>query len=468
MASQEEPRGRQPISPQVRARLQQLFTRGNQMMAKGQFDYATEMFASCVEADPGNAVYVQSFLANLQKKYNNNKKGSKFASIKGAGSWTAIKKSTLQKDWKAVIKSGLEILKLNPWDATALKSLAAASEALQNDDAQLAFLKAALDGDMADAELNRLAGRALARVGRFDDAIRCWTRVQKAVPGDQEAAKAIGDLTVEKTISHGGYEGAESSRDVRGGRIGTSEESPVGLQLTPERQLEKAIAKDPTDVANYLKLAELYQGKEQFDEAEKWLSKAVQVSGGDINLAERLENLQLVRMREQLAVAEKRAREERSQQAIELYQSMKAELNRRELEVFRKRVDRNPAHTGYKFELGARLHRAGMYKEAIPLLQQAQGDLTRQGEIRLLLGECFQQIKQYNLAMTNFESAIETISPVETERKKLALYRAGRLAFALKDYVKAQRYLTELAGLDFSYKDVAGLLDKLRQISDKA
>jgi tetratricopeptide (TPR) repeat protein len=464
MASQQEPQARTPIPPQVRARLQQLFTRGNQMMAKGEFDYATEMFARCVEADPGNAVYVQSFLANLQKKYNNNKKGAKFASVKGAGAWTALKKANMQKEPKAIFKAGIEILKLNPWDAGALKSMAAACEMLEHDDSQLAYLKAALDADMNDPDVNRVAAKALARVGRFDDAIRCWVRVQKAVPGDQEAAKAIGDLTVEKTISRGGYEGAESSRDVRGGQ---PEESPVGLQMTPERQLEKAIAKDPSDVANYLKLAELHQGKEQFDEAEKWLAKAVQVSGGDINISERLENLQLLRMREQLAVAEKKARAEQSKEAIELWQSMKTELNNREMEVFRKRVERNPAHTGYKFELASRLHRAGMYKEAIPLFQQAQGDLTRQGEIRLLLGECFQQIKQFNLAMTNYEGAIETISPLEPERKKLALYRAGKLAFYLKDFVKAEKYLTELAGLDFGYKDVAALLDKLREIRDK-
>lgn len=455
------------ITPQVRARLQQLFTHGNKSMAKGDFDYATEMFARCVEADPGNSLYVQSFLANLQKKYNNNKKGSKFAVVKGAGTRTSLKKATLSKDPKATIKAGLELLKLNPWDTGALKALAAVAAGMEHDDAQQAYLKAALDADINDVEVNRLAGRALARVGRFDDAIRCWVRVQKAVPGDPEAAKSIGDLTVEKTISHGRYEDAESSRDVRHDR-GT-EDNPVGLQLTPERQLEKAIQKDPADVSNYLKLAELHQGKDRLDDAEKAYQRALEASGGDINIAERLENLQLSRMREQVAVALKRARTaDASDEDKKLYQNMAGELLRRELEVFRKRVERNPKHTGYKFELGLRLHQAKMYKEAIPLLQQAQSDLTKQGEVKLLLGECFQAIKQYNLAMSNYEGAIETLSPVETDRKMLALYRAGVLAMALKDLGKADRYLSELAGMDFGYKDVAARLDKLREIRDKS
>jgi tetratricopeptide (TPR) repeat protein len=459
--------GKMPLPPKDRARLQQLFTHGNKSMAKGDFDYATEMFARCVEGDPGNSVYVQSFLANLQKKYNNNKKGSKFAVVKGAGARASWKKATLSKDPKATIKASLELLKLNPWDTGALKAMASVAEGMEHDDAQLAYLKAALDADVSDVEINRLAGRALARVGRFDDAIRCWVRVQKAVQNDPEANKAIGDLTVEKTISHGRYEEAESSRDVRHDREAT--DAPTGPQMTPERQLEKAIAKDPSDVGNYLKLAELHQSKDRLDDAEKAYQRALEVSGGDVNIAERLENLQLARMREQLSVAEKKARAaDASDDDKRLYLNMSGELLRRELEAFRKRVDRNPTHTGYKYELGLRLHRAKMYKEAIPMLQQAQSDLAKQGEIKLLLGECFQAIKQYALAMSNYEGAIESISPIDTDRKKLALYRAGVLAMALKDLAKADRFLSELAGMDFGYKDVAARLDKLREIRDKS
>lgn len=464
MASQDTT-GRQPISPQTRARLQELFNRGNQMMAKGSFDYAEEMFTSCVLGDPANVLYIQNFLANEQKKYNNNKKGSKLAAIKGAGPRAAIKKAGLSKDWKGTIKAGLDFLKLNPWDISTLKAMAAACDELDYEDSQLALLKAALDADINDGEINRLAGRALARVQRYDDAIRCWVRVQKAVPGDPEAAKAIGDLTVEKTINKGGYEGAESTRDAKLQR--SDDAAPVGLQMSPERQLEKAIAKDPADASNYVKLAELHLNKDQLDEGEKWLTKAVEVSGRDINLIERLENVQLARMKEHVAIAEKQAREKRTQETVDAFNQMKAELNHREMEVFRGRADRNPNHTGYKYELGVRLHRAGMYKEAIPLLQQAQSDLTRQGEVRLLLGECFQQIKQYSLAMSNYEGAIGSISAVDTERRKLALYRASKLAIGLKDAARANKYLTELAGLDFGYKDTAALLDKLSEIQDK-
>jgi tetratricopeptide (TPR) repeat protein len=107
-----------------------------------------------------------------------------------------------------------------------------------------------------------------------------------------------------------------------------------------------------------------------------------------------------------------------------------------------------------------------MFKEAIPLLQKAQLDPRRKGEVLLNLGECFQQIKQIKLAMSNYEAAIEAILPADEDRKKLSLYRAGVLAMGLKDWPKAEKHLSELAGLDFAYKDVSDRLDKLEKLKE--
>lgn len=472
--------GRQPIPPAKRRRLQQQFEHGSKMAASGQFDYATELFAACVLGDPGNLIYVQNFLGNLQKKYNNNKKGSKLAAIKGASKKGAIKKSQMQKDWLGVIRDGLEMLKLNPWDASTLTAMADACEKLEFDECQLAYLRGALDGNMKDPELNRRAGRALARQGLFDDAIVCWHRVEKAIPGDQEAQRAIGDLTVERTIQKGGYEGAESGRDVRKDDGDHEDEPAAGLRLTPEKQLEKAIAKDPGETTNYIRLADLHTSHERFEEAEKVLARALEASGGDVNIRERLEDAQLRRQREAVGIAEKRLRSERTPEAENLYKRLRAELNQKELEVYVSRAERYPTNLTYKYEIGVRLKRGGKPREAIPYLQQALADPRRKGEVLLLLGECFQQIKppQIKLAMSNYTAAVEEIPDAEVELKKRALYRTGVLSFgcaaqsksagdapaASKHLDAAENYLTTLAGMDFAYKDVSALLDKIAQM----
>ena len=81
-----------PVSPEQRRLLQESFDKGEQSKLRNR-DYATEMFAQCVAGDPGNPLYVQSFLDNLQKKYNNKGKGGNFAAIQGMGSKAKLKKS---------------------------------------------------------------------------------------------------------------------------------------------------------------------------------------------------------------------------------------------------------------------------------------------------------------------------------------------------------------------------------------
>ena len=73
---------------------------------------------------------------------------------------------------------------------------------------------AAAPGEVADPAVNRRCAIALKELGQFDQAIACWHRVELLRPKDEEAAKQIGNLQVERTIDHGGYEDAESSTDV--------------------------------------------------------------------------------------------------------------------------------------------------------------------------------------------------------------------------------------------------------------
>ena len=71
--------------------------------------------------------------------------------------------------------------------------------------------------------------------------------------------------------------------------------SEASSKLTPVQQMEKAISKKPDDVGLYLELADMHTGAERFPEAEQVLEKALQVSGGDVAVRERLEDAQLRR-----------------------------------------------------------------------------------------------------------------------------------------------------------------------------
>ena len=70
-----------PLSAAMRQRLQKVFEHAQRCSEKHDFEYANKLFSQCVVEDPGNLVYLQNFLANLQKKHSDNKKGGRVGKI---------------------------------------------------------------------------------------------------------------------------------------------------------------------------------------------------------------------------------------------------------------------------------------------------------------------------------------------------------------------------------------------------
>ena len=208
MASQDSSEhSREPITPAARKRLQKCFEFATKQAQQENYDYASELFTQCVLGEPGNPTYIQNFVGNLQKKYSNNKKGSPLAQFKERGARSALKKALAQSDWDEVIKNGVVILKINPWDIPTLTGMATASAALMAEeggasagyaDCELFYLKCAVEASPKDPEVCRQLAIALGKRQRFDEAIAFWHKVEQARPGDEEAQRAIATLAVEK------------------------------------------------------------------------------------------------------------------------------------------------------------------------------------------------------------------------------------------------------------------------------
>ena len=98
--------------------------------------------------------------------------------------------------------------------------------------------------------------------------------------------------------------------------------------------------------------------------------------------------------------------------------------------------------------------------------QAARGVAKHRALVQLHLGESFQHIHQFKLALGSYEAAIAESDTMQPDTLKLALYRAGVLAADLNDVPKAEKHLTSLAAIDFGYRDVAERLDKLASLRD--
>jgi tetratricopeptide (TPR) repeat protein len=473
MVSQSKPANEQDnepkaMTPQLRRRLQECYEHAAKLMKQDSydFDYAHTMFGECVSRDPGNVVYLEALFENLRRKYNNNKKGA----LLNFGGKGAFKKAHGKEAWSEVMKLGPGVLKLNPWDPKTLRGLAEACAALGHLETELRYLRFALERNANDVAVNRHCAKSLMRQGYYDQAIACWYRVDEATRGDAEAQKMMSELQIEKTQAGlGKSRAAQQPDDGAGDESGAETAKPRReIQLTPRQQMEQALANSPTDVDGYLELTQFHLDEGHLGEALLLLKKGLSATGNDIRVQHRLEDVEILRKRQQLTIAEQQAAKEPNEQSQQLVLDLLNDLNRYELDVFAARSARYPADLECKFQLGLRLKRMENYVEAVNCFMAAAELPDRRASAVLELGECLQRQKQYSKALECYLRGLDQAEQAdEAELIKLALYRAGLLSAGLKDNVAAIELLTRLVELDLNYKDAGARLDKIRLMDHK-
>ena len=470
-AVEEQPRpDPEPISPAKRKRLQKCFEHGSKVAGEGNFDYANELFTQCVAGDPGNLVYLQALLGNLQNKYGGNKKGAKLSGIKTSKPKGAIKKATSKEDWPTIVSAGLDVLKYTPWDVATLTSMSRACKELGHQETELAYLKFAMDANPKDPEINRTAAKALERQGQFDQAIACWHRVEQALPVDEEAKHAAGRLHNQRMLDRAATERPNSTaglvaEDKDAAAQGATADA-AKQEITVANRLLEAIKQDVDNPKNYIELADTYAREHQFDDANKAIKQGLEATGQNLQIQEYGEELAVRQRRHQIAIAEKRAAADKTEEAKKLVKQLKVELLNTELAMYAARAERYPNNVTYKFELALRLKQSRKFHEAIKIFQEVRKDPKRKVTGSLELGDCFQLVKQHELAMKAYDDAIAEATIREIEYKKKALHRAGSLAMRDEDYEKANRYISECADMDYAYRDIAELLDKLKELRE--
>ena len=387
-----------------------------------------------------------------------------------------IKKAVAKENWEQVLKLAPDALKANPWDVATLRAVAEACAAFGYHQAELRYLKNALVPNPQDAAVNRHCALSLARIGQFDQAISCWTRVDETKRGDEEAQRMISELQIAKTVgvSRDRDEDTRPSarrRAQRQAEADSAAESPTErreITLTRRQELERAVANNPTDVETYFELADLHIAAQRLGDAAHVLNKASAASGGNFKVRERLEDIEVLRKQEQIAIAEQRVAADADGDAQDLVVQLKEDLNRYELEVLNSRAERYPKDLETQFQLGVRLRKAGNYREAIPMLTEAAKLESQQSNALVELGECLQRTKQYDKALECYLRSVEAaVATEDVELQKLARYRSGVLAAGLHNYAAAEEHLTALVALDPAYKDAAPRLDKIREIRHK-
>lgn len=326
--------------------------------------------------------------------------------------------------------------------------------------------------------------RSLARAGRFNEALLCWQKVEERDPFDAEPGRMIPALTLKKNrqadTKSGDDETSSNAANLSPSSAIDELSAPPPLPpasvppkparqvvLTRRQQLEQEIAYRPQEESNYLALAELHLAERRTYDAQRTLMRALEVSR-NVSVVERLEDVNMLRAREQVKLAEDQAAEQKTQEANDLVEKLREECYQLELDVFRNRCFRHPDDKRLKFQLGLRLQQIGNHREALESLQAGLEFPELRAPASLEIGEILQRHHQFPKALQCYRQAAQVAAGDENlhDCRKRALYRAGVLATAMTLTDTARQYLAELVKMDPGYRDARTRLDKLGEISD--
>ncbi|MCA8985062.1 MAG: tetratricopeptide repeat protein [Planctomycetaceae bacterium] len=452
----------------------QCWQRGSKAVNNGQFDFATDMFFTSVSLVPDNLAYRESLRSAEFMKFKDNTKGAGLmARPKLMALRNKLTRAKSKKEWDEVDKTAEEALKLNPWDAYFNSAAGEACKERGYYHVAIFLYQVATgpNGEPDNIKLLKDYAYLLQENEKFKEATGIWARVQKLDPNDTEARQNATANSFQQTIKAGKYDEAETTKDAMtdaqiAARLGYDQKRKQEADAPgedAELDLKHAIRKDPKSVELHMKLGSLYDSRNRLTEARETYQKALELSGGDHNILEIIEDLELKEMVKQLDRLKLDAQKAPDNKELEKETSSLArKLLDREVEIYAERVPRYPQNKRLKFELARRYGRLQRWGDAIPLYQQASTDPRLEVESVFSLGKCFLQDNKPQLALKQFEKIVDKITFEDKANTfKEIHYLLGRLYDQAKDKQKAENHYGEVLAVDYEYRDVR---DRLQQL----
>ncbi len=452
----------------------QCWQRGSKAVNNGQFDFATDMFFTSVSLVPDNLAYRESLRSAEFMKFKDNTKGAGLmARPKLMALRNKLTRAKSKKEWDEVDKTAEEALKLNPWDAYFNSAAGEACKERGYYHVAIFLYQVATgpNGEPDNIKLLKDYAYLLQENEKFKEATGIWARVQKLDPNDTEARQNATANSFQQTIKAGKYDEAETTKDAMtdaqiAARLGYDQKRKQEADAPgedAELDLKHAIRKDPKSVELHMKLGSLYDSRNRLTEARETYQKALDLSGGDHNILEIIEDLELKEMVKQLDRLKLDAQKAPDNKELEKETSSLArKLLDREVEIYAERVPRYPQNKRLKFELARRYGRLQRWGDAIPLYQQASTDPRLEVESVFSLGKCFLQDNKPQLALKQFEKIVDKITFEDKANTfKEIHYLLGRLYDQAKDKQKAENHYGEVLAVDYEYRDVR---DRLQQL----
>lgn len=438
----------------VSRKVRDLYNRAFAAYERDNLDYAIDMFMSTLELEP-KLLASRKYLRSATIKLAGEKGGLSASLAPIQGMKTTMKlKGALKKKPEVALQHGEELLRLAPFNKSFIYSYEEAARAADLSEAAILVYESARETFKDDKEFLKKMGKLYMDSGSTAKGREVYELLMRMSPNDQDAIKAMKDAAALDTMKSGGWEGAESYRDVmkdkKTATLLEQEGRAVKSGDASAKLVEDTLAKinrEPENVNYRRALADLYIKSEQYVKAEQALRDALEVAGNSDPQIERT----LSDVKEKLLAAELKDLQEAGDPSAE---DKEVELEQFRMDEASSRVERYPNDLSFKFDYGKLLFKHEYLNEAAQLFQQSQRSPQRRVESLFFLGKCFQGKGQMDIAIEQLTKAVSELTSMD-KLKKSILYDLGEMYELAGQADKAKQAFKEIYSVDIGYKDVA-------------
>ncbi|MCC7517932.1 MAG: tetratricopeptide repeat protein [Verrucomicrobiae bacterium] len=437
--------------------------KGRIAVERKNYEDALHFLGACLESEPG---FLQGRkllrVAQLRRVQGGGAISRIFGSMGGMPALTKAMAS-MKKDPAKALRAAEKALESNPNNVQALRLAAQAAELMDLPQTAIFMMECARDLSPEDVGLLMDLGRLYQAGGEAHKGRGCYERVLELQPSNAEAFKGLKDATANEAMDQGGWQNADSYRDmIKDKQEAISLEQQARIfrdeDVVRARMADvfKATQQEPLAVSNWRELGELALQVNEFDYALQCLAHAFELTGrADVSLEKKVTDARVKRLAFAIEAKEAELQADPSAAALAAeLEALKSERDKVKLEDCESRARRYPNDLDIRYELAQLYYRAGLVDKALPEFQLASGNPKNKNACNLWTGRCFRRKGILDLAVARLRQAAEACLIMDSLKKEI-LYELGDTLLQMGKKEEAIEEFKALYDADVNYRDVA-------------
>jgi TolA-binding protein len=446
-------------APTTTGKGKKFFDRADQVSETGNWDFAIEMYLEGIRREPEELE--RGHKALRKAALNRKAQGGK-----PVGMLDAIKLRPTKDPVESLVNAS-HLLAKEPGNVTHMVAVMKAAQQAELPEVTRWIGEIILEAERQAKKPNKrvlvVAAESFGAIEEYSLATQAADMAAKIDPNDNKVAQMAKDFSTMATIKQGKYDKdgkfTESVKDMDKQLELSQRDQMVQSRDFIEQEIERARADyedrpEKPGLVDGLVDALLKVEEEAYENQAIDVLKKAYADTKAYRFKSRMDDILIRQKRRRYNELRNEGRkEEATEQAKDLLAF--------ELRVFADRAANYPTDLSIKFELGRRQLTAGQIDEAIASLQQAQRDPKRRIQALTYLGQAFSRKGWHREAVETYERALEH-EPGEARAKDLHYYLGLELK-EMDEIDKALDHFSEVAQLDYNYRDVRDQIEELRK-----